>query len=144
MPEDKSLLLTTTGVIGGLLLCVLLGLAGGAICGGAILFFNAFIGRSQTTGAEYFGYYNPWAIVVGLMYGAPIGAIVTPLAYPLLVRRIGFQKALVPAFAGTLAGGFVGAVVGPLFAVISGVFGFFTALLLARLKLGTIASPSNR
>lgn len=143
MPEGRNLFLVETiEIVRGLVVSMLIGIAGGGICGPVILFFNAFIGRSETTGAEYFGYWQPWTLVIGLMYGAPIGAIVTPLAYPFLLRRIGFQKSLLPAFVGTLAGGFVGGVVGPFFAVFGGVFGFFVALLLARLKLGAIATTN--
>ena len=137
MPEGRNLFLRTTEIVRGLVLSMLLGTAGGGICGALILFFNAFIGRSETTGAEYFGYWEPWTLVIGLMYGAPIGAIVTTLAYPFLLRRIGFQESLLPAFAGTLTGGFVGAVVGPFVAVYGGVLGFFVVLLVARLKLAT-------
>jgi len=143
MHEEKGLSLRIAEFIGGLLLSVLLGAVGGGLCGGVILFFNAFIGRSGTTGAEYFGYWNPWAFLIGLMYGVPIGGIVTPLAYPLLVRRIGFGKAVLPATVGTLAGGFLGALVGPGYAVLSGIVGFVVALLWARLKPTTMAVGST-
>lgn len=134
MRAESDLISKTTRVMGGVLLSFLLGIAGGGICGAAILFFNAFIGRSGTTGAEYFGYWDPWTIPIGLSYGALFGAIAGPLAYPFLVRRIGFQRALLPAFVGTLVGGFAGAVVAPLFAVLAGIFGFFLALLWTRVK----------
>jgi hypothetical protein len=140
MRAQSELNSKTTQVIGGVLLSFLLGITGGGICGAAILFFNAFIGRSETTG-EYFGYWNLWNIPIGLFCGAPIGALAGPLAYPFLIRKIGFQKALLPAFAGTLMGGFAGAVVGPVFAVISGIFGFFLALVWARVKVSNTSVP---
>ena len=98
--------------VGNVFLSLLLGLAGGGICGAAILVFGAFIGRSGTTGTEYFGYWDPAIVPIGLFYGGLLGAIVGPLAYPFLVRKIGFQKAILPAFLGTVIGGFVGAVAG--------------------------------
>ena len=114
--------------VGSVFLSLLLGLAGGGICGAAILVFGAFIGRSGTTGTEYFGYWDPATVPIGLFYGGLLGAILGPLAYAFLVRKIGFQKAILPAFLGTIVGGFVGAVAGPPFAVLTGICGFFLAL----------------
>src|SRR5216683_1780985 len=128
--------------VGNVFLSLLLGLAGGGICGAAILVFGAFIGRSGTTGTEYFGYWDPAVVPIGLVYGGLLGAIAGPLAYPFLVRKIGFQKAILPAFAGTLVGGFAGAVAGPPFAVISGVCGFFLALLWKRMKVPNSSASS--
>ena len=85
----------------------------------------------RTTGAEYFeffGYWDPALVVTGLFYGGLLGSIVGPLAYPFLVRKIGFQKAILPAFLGAIVGGFLGAVVGPPFAAVTGICGFFRAL----------------
>jgi len=49
-------------------------MAGGGICGAAILVFGAFIGRSGTTGTEYFGYWHPrnssnWFVLWRLIWG---------------------------------------------------------------------------
>jgi hypothetical protein len=117
--------------IGNAFLSLLLGFAGGGICGAAILVLSAFIGRSGTTGAEYFEFFGYWdlaLVLTGLFYGGLLGAIVGPLAYPFLVRKIGFQKAILPAFLGTIVGGFLGAVAGPPFAALAGICGFFLAL----------------
>jgi hypothetical protein len=122
-------------------LSLLLGMAGGSICGAAILVFGAFIGRSGTTGTEYFGYWDPAIVPIGLFYGGLLGAIVGPLAYPFLVRKIGFQKAILPAFLGTIVGGFVGAVAGPPFAVLTGICGFSLALLWMRMKVPNPSAP---
>jgi len=46
---------------------------------------------------------------LGLGYGGFFGAFLGPIAYTLVVRKIGFQKAVWPAFVRTLAGGFAGA-----------------------------------
>jgi hypothetical protein len=110
-------------------------MVGGGICGAAILVFAEFIGRSGTTGTEYFGYWDPAIIPIGLFYGGLFGAIVGPLAYPFLVRKIGFQKSILPAFLGTIVGGFSGAVAGPPFAVLTGICGFFLALFWTRVRL---------
>jgi len=50
---------------------MVLGIVGGAICGAAILSFGALIGRSGTTGEEYFGYWNIAFVWLGVMYGGP-------------------------------------------------------------------------
>jgi len=111
---------------------MVLGIVGGAICGAAILSFGALIGRSGTTGEEYFGYWNIAFVWLGVMYGGPLGAFVAAVAYATLVRTIGIRRAIIPATLGTLAGGFVGSLLGPPVAVVNGVMGFFIALIRAR------------
>jgi len=121
--------------IGGTLLSLLLGIAGGGLCGAAILVFGSFIGRNGTTGTEYFGYWNAAEVPLVLFYGGLFGAIVAPIAYGLVVRTIGFKKALGPAFVGTIVAGFGGAIAGPFPAVVTGICGFFSALFWAKAKL---------
>ena len=99
-----------------------------AVCGAAILSFGDLIGRSGDTGTGYVGYWNVASIWLGFLYGGILGALVTPIAYLALVRKIGFRKAFLPATIGTLMGGFVGAVVGPPLAVLTGVVGFFVTI----------------
>ena len=111
---------------------MVLGIVGEAICGAAILSFGALIGRSGTTGEEYFGYWNIAFVWLGVMYGGPLGAFVAAVAYATLVRTIGIRRAIIPATLGTLAGGFVGSLLGPPVAVVNGVMGFFIALIRAR------------
>jgi hypothetical protein len=135
MTKPDSLFGKTREAIGGALLSLLLGIAGGSLCGAAILVFGAFIGRSGTTGTEHFGYWDIAIVPIGLLYGGLFGAFVGPLAYALVVRMIGFQKAVIPAFLGTIIGGFAGAVAGPPFAVLTGIGGFFTALFWTKAKL---------
>jgi hypothetical protein len=117
---------------GGAVLSVVLGIVGGAICGAAILSFGAFIGRSGNTGEDYFGYWNIATVWLGFLYGAPLGAMVAPVGYATLVRTSGIRRAIIPATLGTLAGGFVGSILAPPIAVVTGVVGFFVALILAR------------
>jgi len=118
----------------GVFFSVVLGFFGGITCGAAILSLCGLCGRSQTTGAEYVGYWNIGLVLVGAMYGGPLGAIMGPLAYATLVRTIGFKKALVPAIIGTIAGGFAGSLVTPGLGVLTGIAGFFVALLITRYK----------
>jgi hypothetical protein len=113
------------------LVAMLLGLLGGAVCGAAILSFGALIGRSGSTGTQYVGYWGIELVWLGFLYGGIVGALVTPIAYITLVKKIGFQKAFVPATIGTLLGGFIGAIIGPPFAVLTGVGGFFCAIIWA-------------
>jgi hypothetical protein len=121
--------------IGGNSLSLFSGIVGGAISGATILVFGAFVGRSGTTGTEYFGYWNPAIIPVGLFYGGLFGAIAGLFAYPFLVRQIGLRKAILPAFVGTIVGGFLGAFVGPGAAVLPGICGFFVALFWTKIRL---------
>jgi hypothetical protein len=134
MNRAESFFVKTGKLVGGEILSVTLGIVGGGLCGAAILVFGGLIGRSGTTGTEYLGYWDTALVWLGLLYGGFFGAFVGTVAYPLVVRKIGFRKALLPAFVGTLTGGFAGAIAGPPFAVLTGIFGFFIALQLAREK----------
>jgi len=134
-----SFLEKTAKSIGGVFLSLLLGIVGGAVCGAVILSFGDLIGRSGDTGYEYVGYWSVATVWLGFLYGGFFGAFVGPLAYPFLVRRIGFQKALLPAFAGTILGGFVGAIAGPPLAVLTGICGFFVALAWTKSKLSVVS-----
>jgi len=128
MRDPNPSLAKATRVSGGLLLSVLLGALGGAFCGAAILIFAGLIGRSGNAGKEYVGNWSLASGELGLLYGCILGAVVGPIAYALIVRRIGLPRAILPAFLGTLVGGFAGALAGPPVAVASGIFGFFFAL----------------
>jgi uncharacterized membrane protein len=119
----------------GVIFSLALGISGGALCGAAILSFIDLAGRSGTTGEEYVGYWSIGDVWVGFMYGAPLGAIVAPLVYATLVRTIGFRRAIFPATLGTLAGGIGGGLVHPLLSQITGVAGFFIALVMVRYPL---------
>jgi hypothetical protein len=89
---------------------------------------GALIGRSGSTGTEYVGYWVIELIWLGFLYGGFLGALVTPIAYVTLIRKIGFRKAFMPATIGTLSGGFVGAIGGPPLAALTAVAGFFGAI----------------
>jgi hypothetical protein len=144
MDERQSFIAKTRKTIGGAFLSLLLGVVGGGICGATILVFGAFIGRSGTTGTEHFGYWDAAIVPIGLFYGGLFGALMGPLAYALVVRTIGFQKAIVPAFLGTIMGGFLGAVAGPPFAIVTGICGFFIALLWAKVKFSSARILGNQ
>jgi hypothetical protein len=135
MNRNNKLLKHASQAIGGLFLSLLMGIVGGGICGTAILSFGGLISRSGTTGTEYFGYWSVDFIWLGVVYGGLFGAFVGPIAYPFLVRKIGFQKSILPAFLGTIFGGFVGSLAAPPVAVLTGICGFFLALIWARMKL---------
>jgi hypothetical protein len=144
MNETESFFVKAGKVGGGVFLSLLLGIVGGGSCGAAILVFGALIGRSGTTGTEYIGYWNTSLVWLGLLYGGFFGAFVGPIAYALVVRKIGFQKALWPAFVGTLVGGLAGAVAGPPVAALTGISGFFVGVYRAKAKhLATNASGSH-
>jgi len=134
MGKPETSLKKTANAIGGVFLSLLLGIVGGGFCGAVILSFGDLIGRSGDTGYEYVGYWSVATVWLGLLYGGFFGAFVGPLAYPFLVRKIGFQKAILPAFLGTIVGGFAGAVAGPPLAVLTGICGFFLALFWTRIR----------
>jgi hypothetical protein len=140
MENTESTLRKVTKVATGELLSLLLGIVGGGLCGAAILVFGALAGRSGTTGTEYIGYWDIGLVWLGLLYGGFIGAPVGLIAYPMAVRKIGFQKALLPAFVGTLAGGFAGALAAPPLAVVTGIGGFFIALVMTKRKYASTKS----
>jgi hypothetical protein len=139
MSEQENILVKQprVGLEAGL--SVLLGVICGGICGAVILSFGALIGRSGSTGTEYFGYWDASLIWLGLLYGGFFGLFVAPLAYLLLVRKLGLQKAFWPALIGTLTGGLAGAIAGPPLAVVTGISGFLIGIYRARSKVATPA-----
>ena len=118
----------------GVMFSVALGICGGAICGAAILSFGDLIGRTCSTG-DHIGSWNVADLALGAIYGAPLGTIAALIAYAALVRKIGIRQAIIPATVGTLVGGFAGTLILCMpFGIVTGVFGFFAALLRARLR----------
>jgi hypothetical protein len=138
----NSLLLKAGKLVLGFFVSLLLGIIGGGVCGAAILVLGGLIGRSGSTGDEYLGYSSIDLVRLGLLYGGFFGVFVGPVDYALFVHRIGFRKGLVPAFVGTLVGGFAGALAAPMLAVTTGIFGFFVALTWATIKDAADESPS--
>ncbi len=118
----------------GLAFSVALGTVGGMICGSAILSLCALAGRIGTTGENYVGFWDWGLLLVGSMYGGPVGAVMGPVAYATVVRSTGFRQATVPAMIGTIVGGFAGSLFVPLLGLPTGVAGFFFALVVAKLR----------
>jgi hypothetical protein len=58
MVETESFYLRAGKLLAGSVVSALFGIVGGGLCGAAILAFGDFIGRSGSTGTEYFGYWN--------------------------------------------------------------------------------------
>src|SRR5690242_1884788 len=110
-----------------LALSMLLGLLGGGVLGAAILSFANFIDWLRFGVSSYVGLWRA-DVWLGCLYGGLFGALVAPIAYLTLIHKIGLRKALLPAAAGTLIGGFVGALVGPGSAAFAGIAGFFIAI----------------
>jgi len=114
---------------------LILGYFGGLLCGFIILLFGDYIGRSGTTGTEYFGYWNPrhtW--FEAKVYGGPLGVFVCPIGYFVFLRHVNFLKALWVTLFGTILGGCIGALSGAPTAVVTGCVGFFTACSIAARK----------
>jgi hypothetical protein len=143
MSNQESFLKKTGSATGVVFLSLLLGIVGGGLCGAAILVFGGLIGRSGSTGEEYLRFWSVDTIWLGLTYGGIFGALAGPLAYPFLVRQIGFQRAILPAFVGTIVGGFAGAIVVPPVAVLTGIGGFFVALVWTRMRLSKTGVPAR-
>ena len=123
-----------TNYAGGLAFSVVLGFIGGLICGSAILSLCALSGRIQTTGENYIGYWDYGWLLIGSMYGGPLGAILGPVAYVTFARRIGFKQATIFGTVGTIIGGYAGALIVPGLGVPTGIAGFFVALFVARMS----------
>jgi hypothetical protein len=134
MVENNALNRPLLRHLRGVVLSISLGFLGGIICGAVILSLCGLSGRSGTTGTEYVGYWNIGLVLVGAMYGGPLGAVVGPLAYATLVRTTGFRAAVGPAMMGTIIGGFAGSLVRPLLGIPAGVAGFLVALLIVRYR----------
>jgi hypothetical protein len=103
-----------------LLLAILIGIVGGAFCGAMILPISLW----RTTRELEFSVLG-W----GSLYGATIGAFSVSVAYLFVLRKTGLKRAFVPSLAGTLVGGFLGAIVAPFWAMVSGVLGFSFAVI---------------
>jgi hypothetical protein len=118
-----------------LLLSFRVGAIGGAVCGIIILSFASLTGHSGTTGSEYVGAWDWGVLGLGLLYGSFFGILLAPLGHVIFLKRIGFKKAILPAFAGTILGGLFGALSSPLGALFYGCLGFFSALTGLRFSL---------
>jgi hypothetical protein len=116
----------------GLAFSILLGLVGGMISGSAILSLCALSGRIQTTGDDYIGFWNSGLLLVGSMYGGPIGAFMGPLAYVTTVRVTGFRRATISAGIGSVFMGYLGSLVTPVLGLLTGLAGFCIGLVIAR------------
>jgi hypothetical protein len=140
---DRSTRIGSTAKhVGGTLMSILLGGVGGMICGAMILSLCGLSGRSRTTGEEYVGYWNIGLVLVGAMYGGPLGVVLGPISYVLIVRNIGFMSAIIPAAVGTIICGYIGSIITPLAGIPTGVMGFFIGLLIARQRsLRRVAHP---
>jgi hypothetical protein len=104
----------------------LLGILGGGLCG-AVLATVFCLLEGDSTPVEGFSSPYVYSAVLGLIFGAIVGAIVTPPAYPLHIRKIGGGKAFRVATIWTLAGGLLGMLC-PLLIVPLSIFSFFAAL----------------
>src|SRR5260370_26417948 len=104
-----------------------LGILGGGFLGAIILPLRVLTDRFRASGM---GSETSWTaqVWIGLLLGGEFGALATPIAYITLIHKIGLRKAWLPAAMGTLIGGFVGALVGPMYAALVGIAGFFIAI----------------
>ena len=106
-------------------LSVLLGVICGGICGAVILSFGALIGRSGSTGTEYFGYWDASLIWLGLLYGGASSAFSWHLLLTCFsCANSAYRRPFRPALIGTLTGGLAGAIAGPPLAVVTGILVF--------------------
>jgi hypothetical protein len=117
-----------------LLLALLIGITVGALCGAVIL----LISTHELV-------WNNTALHWGLLYGALIGGIGVPVAHLFLLRKVGLRRAFIPALVGSLVGGMLGAIADPFWAMVLGIAGFSTTVVLvARGKLHRWATPRSR
>ena len=121
-------------VTGGL---VVTGAVAGGIAGGlAAVIAIALAERTWSTFTE------PFYFVMGAEFGAPLGAIILPIAGWALMRHVPLGRAIVGTIAGALVGGLLGwflpiGVFEPFRAMAGGLVGFTAAVLLLRWKART-------
>lgn len=122
-----------------------LGACGGALAGWLFFVVFDFLGKSGTTGTEYFGYWNPqgsWFDAT--VYAAPLGGILLPLGYGIFLRRLPFPHSLFRPSLGVLCGGLIGAAFGPWEALFWGIVGFFAGCKWAELQTPNDDLGGNR
>ena len=115
-----------------LLISPVLGMVAGWFCASVILSFGALIGKSGSTGEEYVGFWSPWLMLLGVMYGAPIGAICLSVMYVLFLADIEvniLQEQIWKIALATIIGGCIGSGFNPFYAVGLGVVFFASACL---------------
>jgi hypothetical protein len=111
---------------------LLIGTFGGAVTGatthalGATLYSLVRPGHSDYTLDSYCVFF---VLHSGATMGAMVGFVVVPLSFLTQLRRVGFRRAALPTFFGTLLLGALGAALNPLLGVLTGVAGFFLAFL---------------
>jgi hypothetical protein len=103
------------------------GILGGALCGAVLSLVIGLLERSPQA-VDGFSSPHVYEACLGAYYGSFLGAIVTPFAYPLLIRKLGLRKAFWPAVAGTLVGGFLGVFSWPPLILPLSLVGFLGAL----------------
>lgn len=108
-------------------------LAGGVAGGIAAGIVDAVLSSGVTASLDWFVY------VVGVYIGAPLGAVLFPIAAWTLMRTVPFGRAALGTVAGTLVGGICGFFVAPgnaslLLSIGGGIIGFAVAAILLRLR----------
>ena len=66
----------------------------------------------------------------GLSRLTGVGGIGVPVAHLFLLRKVGLRRAFIPALVGTLVGGMLGAIADPFWAMVLGIAGFSTTVVL--------------
>lgn len=111
-----------------------LGAVAGGIAGAiAAATVGAFMSGEATIYLDWFAYF------MGAYIGAPLGAVLFPIAAWTLMRTVPFGRAAVGTIAGTLVGGFCGFFIAPghnslMISIGGGIIGFAVAAILLRLR----------
>lgn len=111
-----------------------LGAFGGAVAGGV----SAVVVAAIIDGTVR-SIFSGWLFGIGAQMGAPLGALLLPLAEWTLLRRVPFGRAISGTVAGTLVGGLMGWFItmdtNAIFrSLAGGVVGFLVAAVLMRLR----------
>ena len=88
--------------------------------------------------------WTPSVLRWGFLYGGLIGAFVVPLAYLVLLQKIGLKKPFAPALVGTLVGGFLGATLGSGWEVLGGILGFLAGLAFVASRMTSASAEESR
>ena len=114
---------------------IALGAAGGGILGAVILVCYLLSGQRGTIPPDPVAVDSIFSsVILGFMYGVPLGAVSLPVGYGIFLRRTRLRPALWLAAATTFTGGCLGALLHPFAATEFGLLGFIIGCIIARFK----------
>lgn len=122
----------------------LLGALGGALVYGGLVRVSESVGLFVLAEGTLPAHdANQFAVLFGTWIGAPLGALLFPLAYVIMRDHMSFQRIMLVALGSSLSGGLLGALLSPYFAGITGAVGLLGGAALAAGAEQKSAGASN-